>query len=318
MPEQKIIWPLALFFLLGACQYAGRAPLPEGIQDPPGISVDVEQDTVCFAVIGDYGWMGEDEEDVAALVKGWEPDFILTTGDNNYEYGEYATLSQNIGQFYCDYIYNFDAPAQYRCEGRAFEDSLNRFFPSPGNHDEKGPYDLEPYLNYFSLPGEEEFYTFTWGPVALYSISSLSSADFEKQKGWLVEELGKSKKAFQIVYFHHAPFSPGRHGDTERMQWDFHQWGADVVVTGHDHIYARLTHHGQGGLPYIVNGVGGKSLYYCDEDYNTEGVEVLSCEDEYYGAIRCWADSTRMILEFYSIDYPKEPLDRLEIIREYP
>ena len=318
MSEIRIIGTLCLLIFLGACQYSVRTPVNYGILDPPGISVEVKADTILFSVIGDYGWMGEDTEEVAELVKGWDPDFILTTGDNNYEYGEYATLHQNIGQFYGEYIYNFDSPEEYRCKGKAFEEELNRFFPSPGNHDEKGPYDLEPYLNYFSLPGKEEFYSFSWGPVSFYSINSLSSADFEEQKAWLAEELEKSNKAFQIVYFHHAAFSPGRHGDSDHMQWDFHKWGVDLILAGHDHIYARLEHHQQGGLPYIINGVGGKSLYYCDEDYDTEGLEVLSCEDEYYGALRCWADSTRMILEFYSVDYPEEPLDRLEIVREYP
>jgi len=318
MRKRRIIWPFLPLMFLGACQFAGRAPLPYGILDPPGISVEVQTDTVCFAVIGDYGWMGEDEEDVAALVRGWEPDFILTTGDNNYEYGEYATLQQNIGQFYCDYIYNFDAPEDYRCRGRAFEEELNRFFPSPGNHDDKGPYDLEPYLNYFSLPGEEEYYSFSWGPVEFFSLNSLKSADLEKQKAWLETALEASDAAFQVVYFHHASFSPGRHGGTKRMQWDFHHWGADVVVAGHDHIYARLTHHGQEGLTYIVNGVGGKSLYYCDEDYEEEGLEVLSCEDEYYGAMQCRADSSRLVMEFYTIDEPDHAMDRLEILNDLP
>ena len=315
MSKTRLICYLSGLIFLGACQYIGRVPVSYGLLDPPGISVEVEADTILFAVIGDYGWMGEDTEEVADLVKGWDPDFILTTGDNNYQYGEYATLHQNIGQYYGDYIYNFDAPDEYRCKGRAFEDSINRFYPSPGNHDEKGSYGLEPYLNYFSLPGQEEFYSFSWGPVTFYSISSLSSADLEEQKAWLKEELEKSNKAFHIVYFHHAAFSPGRHGDSDYMQWDFQLWGVDLVLAGHDHIYARLEHHQQEGLPYIVNGVGGKSLYYCDEDYDTEGVEVLSCEDEYYGALRCRADSTRLLLEFYSIDYPEEPLDRLVITR---
>ena len=43
---------------------------------PPG--------TIHFAVIGDYGDAGQAELDVANLVKSWNPDFIITTGDNNY------------------------------------------------------------------------------------------------------------------------------------------------------------------------------------------------------------------------------------------
>ncbi len=53
--------------------------------------------TVKFAVIGDYGKAGSPELAVSNLVKSWNPDFIITLGDNNYEYGEAATIDTNIG-----------------------------------------------------------------------------------------------------------------------------------------------------------------------------------------------------------------------------
>src|ERR1043165_8430148 len=53
-----------------------------------------------FAVIGDYGSGSQNEADVANLVKSWSPQFILTTGDNNYPHGEATTIDPNIGQFY--------------------------------------------------------------------------------------------------------------------------------------------------------------------------------------------------------------------------
>lgn len=39
---------------------------------------------VKFAVIGDFGNDGSDAQKVPDMVKRWEPDFIITTGDNNY------------------------------------------------------------------------------------------------------------------------------------------------------------------------------------------------------------------------------------------
>ena len=60
--------------------------------------------SVRFAVIGDYGGATQAELDVANMVHRWNPAFIITVGDNNYEYGEASTIDQNIGQYYHDYI----------------------------------------------------------------------------------------------------------------------------------------------------------------------------------------------------------------------
>src|SRR5436305_251132 len=50
-----------------------------------------------FGVIGDYGSDGQNEADVSALVHGWNPDFIITVGDNNYGEGCASTIDANIG-----------------------------------------------------------------------------------------------------------------------------------------------------------------------------------------------------------------------------
>jgi hypothetical protein len=59
------------------------------------------------------------------------------------------------------------------------------------------------------------------------------------------------------------------------MRWPFKEWGASVVLSGHDHIYERIE---VDGLTYIVNGLGGDSrdqFYYplvqgSVKQYNTE------------------------------------------------
>ena len=60
-----------------------------------------------FAVIGDFGLAGQPEAEVAALVKSWEPEFIITTGDNNYPDGAVETIDENIGQYYHAFIYPY-------------------------------------------------------------------------------------------------------------------------------------------------------------------------------------------------------------------
>ena len=59
---------------------------------------------------------------VADLVTSWKPAFVVTTGDNNYPKGEAATIDDNIGKYYSDFIGNYRG--RY---GRG--SSENRFFP---------------------------------------------------------------------------------------------------------------------------------------------------------------------------------------------
>src|SRR2546426_179663 len=66
-----------------------------------------QSSSVRFAVIGDYGYAGQAELDVANLVRSWNPNFIITTGDNNYESGSASTIDQNIGQYYHSFIFPY-------------------------------------------------------------------------------------------------------------------------------------------------------------------------------------------------------------------
>jgi len=78
-----------------------------------------------FAVIGDYGLAGDPERDVSNLIKGWKPDFIVTTGDNNYPDGKAETIDENIGQYFQEYIFPYSG--EYGVGG-----NINRFFPTLG------------------------------------------------------------------------------------------------------------------------------------------------------------------------------------------
>ena len=236
-------------------------PLPSAIDSPtktalpPTPSETPIPQTVRFAVIGDYGSGNQAEAEVADLVKSWDPDLIITTGDNNYPDGEADTIDKNIGQFFHEFIFPYTGSY-----GAGAPE--NRFFPSLGNHDWHTP-DAQPYLDYFTLPGNERYYDFTWGPVHFFAVDSDSDepdgADSDSiQANWLQSGLSTSDSIWKIVYFHHAPYSSASHGSNERMQWPFAEWGADVVISGHDHTYERIS---RDGITYFVNGVGGASRY---------------------------------------------------------
>jgi hypothetical protein len=94
-----------------------------------------------------------------------------------------------------------------------------------------------------------------------------------------------------VVYFHHAPYSSGLHGPSDWMQWPFKEWGASVVLSGHDHTYERLL---EDGLTYFVNGVGGGAIYNFPHLY--PGSQVRYNAD--YGAMLVEANAGQMTFQF--------------------
>jgi len=144
--------------------------------------------TIKFAAIGDYGKAGHAELAVSNLVKSWNPDFIITLGDNNYPYGEEATIDSNIGQYYHEFISPYMG-------NFGLGDTVNRFFPSMGNHDWDSPGGT-PYLNYFTLPGNERYYDTIIGNIHFLVISSdprePDGIDSNSIQGSMVEESTRS------------------------------------------------------------------------------------------------------------------------------
>ena len=235
--------------------------------------------TVRFAVIGDFGLAGPHEQAVADLVHSWHPDFIVTTGDNNYPNGARETMAQNVLQYYGDEV------------------RQHRFFPALGNHDWRSGIDA--HLETFDLPGNERYYDVLWGPVHLFILDSDTNepdgidAD-SPQAQWLRRELAASSAPWKLVVAHHPPYSSGRHGSTPRLQWPFARWGADAVLSGHDHTYERIL---RDGIVYFVNGLGGKSRYKFRDV--VQGSEVRYNED--YGAMLVEAGADSITFRFINI-----------------
>lgn len=239
--------------------YGGwNSMLPGGTCDPWQC---ILEPALRFAVIGDYGvatWGGayiESEASVAALVKTFRPEFILTLGDNNYPDGLATTIDTNIGQFYQSYIH----PYAGKYGPGATE---NKFFPCLGNHDWNSG-TIKAYVNYFELPGNERYYDIARGPVHIFCIDSEpqepdgTTAD-SVQAAWLKEAMFSSHEPFKIVIMHRPPYSSGWHGSSVAMRWPFAEWGATAVMAGHDHSYERLS---VDGIVYFVNGLGGAQPY---------------------------------------------------------
>jgi hypothetical protein len=242
------------------------------------------------AVIGDFGLAGPDEQAVAGLVSSWAPDFVVTTGDNNYYLGASSTIDANVGQYYHAYI----APYHGHYGAGA---ATNRFFPTLGNHDYDTP-DAKPYLSYFTLPGNERYYDVVRGPVHLFVLDSNweepdGVQEDSVQAAWLQARLAASTARWKLVTMHHPPYSSGHHGSSDWMQWPFETWGAHAVLSGHDHLYERVT---LGNLVYFVNGLGGAERYVFED--LVPGSQVRYNAD--FGAMLVEADDAQITFRFIS------------------
>jgi tartrate-resistant acid phosphatase type 5 len=285
---------LLVFWLTGCTVDFDNTPLPISGYVP---SID-EESAIRFVVLGDYGSRDRHSAAVAKMVRSWQPDFIITTGDNNYKSGSANTLKTSEEAYYGEYLDN------------------HRFYPALGNHDQS-PANLQAYLAVFSIKdlaantgssNNERYYDYVQGPIHFFVLDSNDNepdgaTSDSKQAQWLKAELAASTTPWQVVYFHHPPFSSGFHGPTDRMQWPFDEWGVDVVFSGHDHDYERLSVN---GLTSFVNGIGGARIRRFDPP--VPGSQVRFNDD--YGAMMVTADASHMIIEFYAITDGGTLIDR--------
>ena len=226
-----------------------------------------------FVVFGDSGGGAPAQIDLAPLMDAEDPDFALHVGDVIYPDGEPENYDPYFFDVYRDLIKN-------AC-----------LFPTLGNHDIRTG-NGQPYLDAFHLPtnaatGSERFYSFEYGDALFLALDTNSDfTDGSVQNQWLDQQLASTTRKWKFVYFHHAPFSIGNHGDDDSVIAElvpvFEQRGVDVVFAGHDHLYMRSVPINR--VQYIVTGAGGRSLYvafprwytaaYLDSTYSCTAVAV--------------------------------------------
>ena len=199
----------------------------------------------------------------ADLIGEISPDLLLPLGDNQYESGEIE-----------DYL-------------AAYQPSWGRFKvitrPVPGNHEYQMPF-ARGYYDYFNGPGRPTgpagdrargYYSYdvgAWHFVALNSncrdIGGCQTGS--PQDLWLRLDLATSDSQCTLAYFHHPLYTSGPNGNTVALRplWQsLYDFGADVVLNGHDHIYERFAPQTPQGVPdpergirEFVVGTGGHSL----------------------------------------------------------
>jgi hypothetical protein len=150
--------------------------------------------------------------------------------------------------------------------------------PAPGNHDYLTS-NAKPYFDYFgdsAGPERRGYYSYNLGAWHIVSLNSFIAAGrHSPQIEWLRKDLSDNRTACTLAYWHIPVFSSGPHGgevqNATHMQeaWRvLHEFGADVVLNGHDHDYERFAPQDPKGKPdpehgirEFVVGTGGGGLY---------------------------------------------------------
>ena len=241
--------------LLAAATAVGAALLILGLYDGSSARAQTSGSAVLVGA-GDIASCDSRGDRATAKLLGSISGTVLAAGDNAYDNG---TLSE----------YN-------TCYGRTWGRYKGRTKPVPGNQEYDTP-GASGYFDYFGARRGDEgkgYYSYNrgaWHIVALNSECEFlkgGCARTSPMLNWLKNDLAANPARCTLAYFHSPLFSSGQNGNDATMRpiWAaLYAANADVVISGHDHVYerfARQTPRGvrsTEGIREFVVGTGGKS-----------------------------------------------------------
>ena len=278
-----------------------------------------------IAVVSDYGFDHDHVSELGDLVRSWDPDYVLTTGDNVQSPLSVPGTDKYdlvVGKHFCEFMADV-APGPHCPSGGG--SATNRFFPAIGNHDESDA-GLENYESYFTLPGagttstsptgSELYYDVVLGPVHVFFLDGnahyrerhLPTAEKVQtaiQRTWLETALRSSTAPWQVVALHYPAYGSSLdYGSQAFAQLPYAEWGADLVLNGHAAVYERV----QQGIPYVTNGLGGghaKPFGFPAPN------SVVRFNEEIGAATRLTATATSLRLEAITVE--GETIDRVDL-----
>jgi hypothetical protein len=238
----RLLIALSLLLLIGA------SPSSPAAADPDPILVGAGDIADC----GSGGPAESGAEATAALLDGIAGT-VFTAGDN---------------------AYNSGTEAEFRdCYDPTWGRHKARTRPTAGNHDYNTPGAI-PYYAYFGTStgtADLGYYSYNLGAWHIVALNSnVDAGAGSAQAGWLIGDLASHRSVCTLAYWHHPVFSSGQHGNDPHMQeiWRIlYAFGADVVISGHDHNYERFAPQSPDGaadsahgIREFVVGTGGTSL----------------------------------------------------------
>jgi hypothetical protein len=178
-----------------------------------------------------------------------------------------------------DNVYPAGTASEYaNCYDPTWGRFKERTYPVPGNHEYETTA-AAGYFDYFGARAAERgkgYYSYdvgAWHVVALNTNCAEigGCGPGSPQERWLRADLAASAANCTAAVFHHPRFSSGPHGSVAAVEplWSaLYDHGAELVLSGHEHLYERFapqrpdgTFDTAFGLRQITVGTGGKTAY---------------------------------------------------------
>ena len=193
----------------------------------------------------------------AKIIQRYPTATVATMGDNAYKDG---------------------SKRDFKCYDKTWGAFKKRTKPTPGNHEYRTP-NARGYFRYFGKRAGQRgkgYYSYRLGSWTMVALNSMCGevvggcAKGSPQYQWLKETLSQNYTKCTLAYMHHPWVSSGVHGRTVAIKPIvelLYKHGADVILSGHDHIYERFARQApderldnRRGMRQFVVGTGGREL----------------------------------------------------------
>lgn len=224
-----------------------------------GLIIRAQSDPVLVGA-GDIGNCATNGDELTADLLDTITGTVFTLGDNVYPNGTMTQFND--------------------CYDLSWGRHITRTMPSPGNHD----YNTAGAAGYYTYFGSaaspldtdctvacKGYYSYdlgAWHIIVLNSEIDVSAGSAQEE--WLRADLAAYDNVCTLAYWHKPRFSSGTHSNNAAMQplWEaLYDYGADVVLGGHEHDYERFAPQDPTGLAdpeqgirQFVVGTGGTTL----------------------------------------------------------
>ena len=277
---------LAVFLAVAGCDTKSTPTspsLPVAPIAPPASSAEA-----VLVGAGDINMCGEPGAAVTATLLDRLSGTVFTAGDNAYMHG---------------------SAADFQCYQRTWGRHRGRTYATPGNHDYESP-GASAYFEYFGEragPYGLGYYSYdlaAWHVISLNS--NVPMGEGSPQLAWLRADLQRSRVPCVAAIIHHPLVSSGPNGDNPQVRelWRaLVEAGADIVISGHDHLYERHARIDQDGRPatrgarLFTVGTGGATLYPSSSLRSTTEAKVVA-----WGVIRFTLLPGTYRWDFHTVD----------------